>query len=104
MADMTGMDLGELAELESKATPAPWYVGSFDDEHCMSAISIEAYVNPTHRAGGEVIAATLIQQPRYVDPSDQRWSENAELIVEMRNALPELLRLAAIGAAAKGTP
>ena len=99
---MAGINLSELAELEKKATAAPWFVGGFDDEHCMSAITIEAYVDPTRRAGSEVIAATLIQQPRYVDPSDQRWSENAEFISEMRNAFPELLRLAAIGKATEG--
>lgn len=98
---MSAITLTELAELETKATPAPWYVGSFDDEHFMSAISIEAYLDPSASQGSEVIAATLIQQPRYVDPSDKRWTENAQLIAEMRNALPELLRLAAIGQAAE---
>jgi hypothetical protein len=92
------VDVAELERLAADATPGPWYVGRFDDEHFMSAISIEAYLsNETGQARSEVIAATLIQQPRYVDPSDARWSENARLITEMRNALPELLRLARIG-------
>ena len=101
---MSTIDLTEFAKLAAKATPAPWFVGSFDDEHCMSAISIVAFIDASGRSGSEIIAATLIQQPRYVDPSDQRWGENAELIVAMRNALPELLRLAAIGAKAERTP
>ncbi len=99
---MAEVDLAELASLEANATSGPWYVGRFDDEHFMSAISIEAYL-PGHAGEQrcEVIAATLIQQPRYVDPSDSKWSENARLIAEMRNALSELLRLAAIGKAAE---
>ena len=44
-----------------------------------------------------VVAACLLQQPRYVDPPDQKWDENAALIAEVRTALPELLRLARIG-------
>ena len=98
---MSEIDLPALAEMAERATPAPWYVGHFDDEHCMSAVSIEAYPGSSNQVGSEVIAATLIQQPRYVDPSDQKWSENAGLIVEMRNALPELLRLASIGQASE---
>ena len=92
------LDLVRLATLADNATAGPWYVGSFDDEHFMSAISIEALLPsdaPDSRC--EVIAATLIQQPDYVVPSDEKWSENAQLIVEMRNALPELLRLARVG-------
>ena len=96
----TALDLEDLAALSDKATTGPWYVGSFDDEHFMSAISIEAYLPNEERGKGcEVIAATLIQQPNYVVPSDRKWEENARLIVEMRNALPELLRLSGIGRA-----
>ena len=68
----------------------------------MSAISVEAY--PARADAGrscEVIAATLIQKPRYVDPSDGKYVENARLIADVRNALPELLQLAAIGLAAE---
>jgi hypothetical protein len=36
-------------------------------------------------------------------PADGRGWENAELIAAMRSALPELLRLARIGAATEGT-
>ena len=45
-----------------------------------------------------VIAATFIQYPEYIIPDDGRDRENAELIAAVRNALPELLRLARIGA------
>ena len=38
----TALNLEELAALADKATTGPWYVGRFDDEHFMSAISIKA--------------------------------------------------------------
>ena len=98
MRTQQNLDLVELDRLSANATPGPWHVGRFDDEQCMSAVSVEAYLpDATGRQLSEVIAATLIQRPRYVDPGDAKWDENALLIVEMRNALPELLRLATIG-------
>ena len=45
----------------------------------------------------ERIAATLIQEPRYIDHADKNWSENAELIAAFRNAASELVRLARLG-------
>lgn len=101
MMTVVDFDLELLLELETKATRGPWYVSRFDDEHFMSAISIDAYPSDVQNAGSEVIAATLIQQPPYVTPSDDKSIENANLIATVRNALPELLRLAAIGAAAE---
>lgn len=99
---MTRDELDALAALVVAATPGPRWVGRFDDEHFMSAISVEAHVpQGSGSSTSEVIAATLIQQPAYVVPSDDRSVENAELIARMRNALPELLHLAAIGLAAE---
>lgn len=75
---MTKDDLDELSLLDSAATSGPWYVGRFDDEHFMSAVSIEGYISDDQgQQNREVIAATLIQQPDYVVPSDGRYSENA---------------------------
>ena len=92
------IDLDELATLEAKATPAPWTADRFDDEHCMTAIGVRADLpDEKGQQMNEFIVATLIQQPRYIMPSDDRHLENAALIAEVRNALPELLRLAAIG-------
>lgn len=96
------IDIDDIAQLEAVATPGPWYWGRFHDEHFMSAICVEAYID--NEQGGqsrEVVAATLIQQPAYVVPSDDRSNENANLIVAMRNALPGLLRLARIGRASE---
>jgi hypothetical protein len=101
---MTNLDLAELSRLNSSATPGPWCVSRFDDEHFMSAISIEAYVTDNNGVeANEVIAATLIQQPAYVVPSDSRYCDNAALIAALRNGLPELLRLAELGLAADST-
>jgi hypothetical protein len=91
------IDIDLIARLETEATPAPWYVGRFDDEYFMSAITVEAYIDREGRPSREVVAATLIQQPAYVVPNDNRFCENAELIAEMRNALSELIRLARLG-------
>jgi len=48
-----------------------------------------------------VVAATYLQHRDYVIPADDRGMANAELIAAVRSALPELLRLARIGAAAE---
>lgn len=47
--------------------------------------------------GLNIVAACLVQHPPYVVPDDHKWHENAELLVGMRNALPELMRPARRG-------
>jgi len=102
---MTQKDLDALASLEAAATPGPWHVRFMDDVHCMSAVAVstkpDTGKHESMRAGGwpgeEIVAATLIQEPSYVIPSDDRWDENAALIANVRSALPELLRLARLG-------
>jgi hypothetical protein len=93
--------LDALAQLDRSASKAPWRVDTLDDDACMSMLAVTSgrvatFGNkdwePEH-----VIAACLVQSPPYVTPEDRRWSENAALIAEMRNALPELIRLARIG-------
>jgi hypothetical protein len=39
----------------------------------------------------ELVAATLIQHPHYVDVVDGRWDENAASITMARTAVPELV-------------
>ncbi|MET8748095.1 hypothetical protein [Streptomyces sp. NPDC004728] len=39
----------------------------------------------------EIVAATLVQQPRYVDAADERWDENAQFIATAREAVPRLV-------------
>lgn len=102
------IDFDRFATLDQSATPSPWYVRHMDDDLCMGATAISTKPNTSgdndhlcdYWVHG-VIAATLIQYPEYVISSDGRDLENAELIVAVRNALPELLRLARIGAAAE---
>lgn len=48
-----------------------------------------------------MVAACLIKSPAYAIPGDQRYGEHAALIAAVRNALPELIRLATIGLKAK---
>ena len=106
---MTQDDLEAIAALDAAATPAPWHVRFLDDERCMSAVAISTQPDTgSHESmwtggwpGEEIIAATLIQAPAYVIPSDNRWHENANLIAVMRSTLPELLRLARLGLAAE---
>lgn len=107
-AEPGGLSLDRLRTLDQAATPGPWYVRLMDDDLCMGATAIATEPNTSgdndqlcdYWVHG-VIAATLIQYPEYVIPRDGRDRENAELIVAMRNALPELLRLARIGAEAE---
>jgi hypothetical protein len=104
---MTGIDLDRLQELDRAASPGPWFVRHLDDDHAMSAVAVSTQPETgdfgSMREGDwpldVVVAACLLQQPRYVDPPDQKWDENAVLIAEVRTALPELLRLARIGLA-----
>jgi hypothetical protein len=44
----------------------------------------------------EIIARCRDQTGEIANINDRRWDENAELIVKMRNALPELIRLSRI--------
>ena len=90
-------ELENLLELARKATARPWYVRSLDDSHAMNMIAIsttpdtgrgERWPDFNHN---EIVAATLVQEPRYVDVGDGRWSENAAYIVAAANALPSLI-------------
>ena len=98
---MTIDDLDKLERLERGATPGPWRHSHTDDDHCMSMVVVTTDVEINDRGHPDdckfVVAATLVQAPRYVDVADQKWDENAALIAEMRNALPELMRLARVG-------
>lgn len=105
--DMSNKLLDQLSHLECAASPGPWCVARQDDDHCMGLVAITNHCelvgdfDRNRLDGTQILAATLVQQPPYVVPTDKRWEENAALIVAMRNALPELLRLARIGLAAE---
>jgi hypothetical protein len=92
-----------LEKLDQTASTAPWSVEQLDDDMCMGLVAVTNGKPSTAELGGRdwrgdhVVAACLVQSPPYVSPIDARWEENARLIAEMRNALPELIRLARIG-------
>ena len=104
-AKMEGSDLDELDGLSRAATAGPWHVRRLDDEMLVGAYAVstrpDTGANEDMRSGswpsGEVVAACLVQSPPYVVPTDNRFEENARLIAALRNALPELIRLARIG-------
>ncbi|MGW5325692.1 hypothetical protein [Streptomyces sp. NPDC004014] len=91
------LDLGEIEEVSAAATPGPWFVRQLDDEYAMNLVAISTvadtgqgakWPNFDHR---EMIAATLVQHPRYVDCADSRWDENAAFIAMAREAVPQLV-------------
>ncbi|WP_406353426.1 hypothetical protein [Streptomyces sp. NBC_00658] len=92
-----GLDLDAIEELCTVATPGPWFVRSLDDEYAMSLVTVgtvedtgqgERWPDFDH---GEMVAATLVQQPRYVDCADERWDENAAFIAMAREVVPRLV-------------
>ncbi|WP_443061504.1 hypothetical protein [Streptomyces sp. NBC_00414] len=91
------IDLDEIEELCSVATPGPWFVRSLDDDYAMNLVAVST-VEDTGRGERwpdfdhkELIAATLVQHPRYVDCADGRWDENAAFIAMAREAVPSLV-------------
>ncbi|GAA4582516.1 hypothetical protein GCM10023194_17450 [Planotetraspora phitsanulokensis] len=94
---MTDEDLAEIEALANAATPGPWYVRRLDDDFAMSLVAIstapdtglgERWPDYDHY---EIVAATLVQHPRYVDVADERWDENAQFIAEARHEVPRLI-------------
>ncbi|WP_245589725.1 hypothetical protein [Amycolatopsis balhimycina] len=94
-----GVDEVQLAEIEEialSATPGPWYVRYFDDQVAMNLIAVGTRAGdavqrfPEFDSSG-VVAATLVQHPRYVDISDGKWEENARFIAESRHVVPMLV-------------
>ncbi|WP_088282813.1 hypothetical protein [Kineosporia sp. A_224] len=89
--------LASLAALADRATPGPWRVRLLDDEWAMNLVAVGTAedTGQAERCPGfdhsAIVAATLVQQPRYVDIADERWDENAAFIAAARTAVPELL-------------
>ncbi|MEV6205670.1 hypothetical protein [Kitasatospora sp. NPDC051914] len=90
-------ELAEIEELAGAATPGPWHVRFLDDDHAMNLVAIST-VPDTGRGErwpgfdhGQNVAATLVQQPRYVDIADERWDENAFFIANARQDIPRLI-------------
>lgn len=93
------MDDLELTSIRSRAASAsagPWFVRVLDDDYAMNLVAISTVADSGHERwpdfdSGEIVAATLVQQPRYVSQSDSRWDENAEFIAHAREDVPRLL-------------
>ncbi|WP_316778985.1 hypothetical protein [Streptomyces sasae] len=95
--DAPAPGLDEIEALCTAATPGPWFVRNLDDSHAMNLLAVST-VADTGRGErwpdfdhGELIAATLVQEPRYVDCADERWDENAAFIAMARDAVPRLV-------------
>lgn len=90
-----------LADRMDEATPGPWHIRYLDDDDSMNllAISTEPDTGLHERwpdfDGETMVAATLIQKPRFVSLDDGKWDENAWLIVAARNdAIGKLRQMA----------
>ncbi|MEV6107041.1 hypothetical protein AB0M28_20345 [Streptomyces sp. NPDC051940] len=94
---LTHEDLADIEERTQAATPGPWHVRQLDDDYAMSLVAIsttpdtgrgERWPDFDHQ---QIVAATLVQQPRYVDVADDRWDENALFIAHARDDIPRLI-------------
>lgn len=94
---LTDSELRDLLEMSKRATPTPWHVRLLDDAEAMTLISISTRPGTGNQErwpdfnATEIVAATLIQSPRYVDVNDSRWQENAEYIAAAATFLPSLV-------------
>ncbi len=94
---LTEEELAGIEELLAAATPGPWYVRELDDDHAMCLVAVSTV--PDTGLGErwpdfdrhEIVAATLVQQPRYVGVGDERWDENAAFIAGARQDVPRLV-------------
>ncbi|TYC21377.1 hypothetical protein FXF52_26245 [Micromonospora sp. MP36] len=94
---LTDEALAQIEELAAAATPGPWHVRLLDDDDAMNLVAVST-VADTGRGErwpdfdhSEIVAATLVQQPRYVDVADERWDENALFIASARRDVPRLI-------------
>lgn len=94
--ELTDADLEALTTMTEAATPGPWYVRGLDDSHAMGLIAVSTVDDDRHLRWPdfdhrEIVAATLIQEPRYVDHASDRCDEDALFIATARMAMPRLL-------------
>lgn len=97
-AGLTDDELDVIDERVSACTPGPWHVRSLDDDYAMVLIAISTKPDrglsemwPNFDCG-EMVAATLVQRPRYVDAEDGLWDENAWFIANARTDVPRLIK------------
>ncbi|WP_171165910.1 hypothetical protein [Streptomyces sp. I05A-00742] len=94
---LSGQELSDIEELAAAATPGPWHVRQLDDDRAMGLVAVstvpdtglgERWPQFDHQ---RLVAATLVQHPRYVDVADERWDENARFIAAARQDVPRLV-------------
>lgn len=91
---LTESRLSELMQMADASTPRPWYVVECGDKYSASMICIStkpqsdpnAEPNPQN-----IVAAALVQNPRYVDVEDEKWDANAQYLATAANVLPHLI-------------
>lgn len=94
---LTDQELAAIEELAKAATPGPWFIRHLDDEAAMNLVAISTVPDTGHGERWpefdhrEIVAATLVQRPRYVDVADERWDENAQFIANARQDIPRLI-------------
>lgn len=79
------VNLDRLTELAAEATPGPWRMWHGDDSYAMNCYAVVSgdgraeYVNEEgfYR---QVVAITLLQEPRYATNDSKRWDEDAAFI------------------------
>lgn len=94
---MSDQELAEIRALVEAASPGPWYVRVFDDASAMNLVAVTtvpddgAVTRFPDSDQSTLVAATLVQHPRYVEVADGRWDENAQFIAAAREVIPRLL-------------
>src|SRR5438552_15852649 len=94
---MAELDLTAIRGRAAAATSGPWHVRRLDEDHAMNLVAIST--TPDDGVGerwpdfdyGEIVAATLVQEPRYASIADARWDGNAAFIAHAREDVPNLL-------------
>ena len=98
MDDLPEEVLEVMAARAAAATPGPSYVNYLDDDHAMSLIAVSTNVDTQTQPRWPgfdyktMVAATLVQQPRYVDHEGERWEEDANFIAHAREDIPRLIK------------
>lgn len=93
----TDEELADIEELVAATTPGPWHVRVLDDDWAMGLVAVSTLPDTGHGERwphfdhGQIVAATLVQQPRYIDVADERWDENAQFIANARQDVPRLV-------------
>lgn len=95
--DIPAADLDEIETRARLATPGPWFVRYLDDRSSMALIAISSVPHSSANCRwpqfepSEMIAATLVQDPRYVSSFDGRSEQNANFIASARHDIPRLV-------------